>query len=107
MTLFQDLPPELIPVIVEKVTKPAHLALLCLVSHEFYSFTTPVLYARIFVYPWQKEVKLRVRGPIAHVHHGLNDPQVVKLFRTLADVPKLARYVQRLGESRQRPSSQF
>lgn len=60
MILFEDLPPEIIPIVVENVTKPQHLAAICLVSRAFHAFTVPVLYKRIFIYPWQREGKLKV-----------------------------------------------
>ncbi|KAI0708567.1 hypothetical protein C8Q76DRAFT_626883 [Earliella scabrosa] len=78
---FQDLPVELLPIIVQYVVKPSHLANLCLVNQSFYTFAIPLLYERVFIYAWHKEGKAKV----------------IKLFKTLAEYPHLAKLVQQLG----------
>ncbi|KAI0719750.1 hypothetical protein C8T65DRAFT_33830 [Cerioporus squamosus] len=77
---FEDKPLELLPVIIQHVVKPSHLAAICLVDHRFYEFTIPLLYERVFIYAWHKEGKAKV----------------IKLFRTLAEYPHLAKYVLQL-----------
>ncbi|RPD61821.1 hypothetical protein L226DRAFT_552408 [Lentinus tigrinus ALCF2SS1-7] len=77
---FEDLPLELLPVIIQHVVKPSHLAAICLVDHRFYQFTVPLLYERVFIYAWHREGKAKV----------------IKLFRTLAEYPHLAKYVLQL-----------
>lgn len=57
---FQDLPVELLPIIVQYVVKPSHLANLCLVNQSFYTFAIPLLYERVFIYAWHKEGKAKV-----------------------------------------------
>jgi hypothetical protein len=57
---FTDLPLELLPAIFETIRRPSTLATICLVSRTFYNFTIPLLYERIFIYPWQKEGKRKV-----------------------------------------------
>ncbi|OBZ76446.1 hypothetical protein A0H81_03102 [Grifola frondosa] len=71
---------KLLPVILQYIVKPGHLAVLCLVNKSFYAFCIPYLYQRAFIYAWHKEGKAKV----------------IKLFRTLADYPHLARFVQQL-----------
>ncbi|TBU47149.1 hypothetical protein BD309DRAFT_1057210 [Dichomitus squalens] len=78
---FLDLPIELLPSIVHHIVRASHLAALCLVNHSFYKFTITLLYERVFIYAWHKEGKSKV----------------IKLFRTLADYPHLAKLVQQLG----------
>ncbi|KAI9060041.1 hypothetical protein FKP32DRAFT_1613869 [Trametes sanguinea] len=77
---FQDLPVELLPLVLQHVVRPSHLAALCLVNKSFYTFAVPLLYERVFIYAWHKEGKTKV----------------IKLFRTLADYPHLAVLVQQL-----------
>ncbi|KAI0634610.1 hypothetical protein C8Q77DRAFT_1217663 [Trametes polyzona] len=78
--VFSDLPVELLPLVVQHIVRPSHLAALCLVSKTFYNFAVPLLYERVFIYAWHKEGKAKV----------------VKLFRTLSDHPHLAQLVQQL-----------
>ncbi|OSD01016.1 hypothetical protein PYCCODRAFT_1370033 [Trametes coccinea BRFM310] len=80
LACFQDLPVELLPLVLQHVVRPSHLAALCLVNKSFYTFAVPLLYERVFIYAWHKEGKAKV----------------IKLFRTLADYPHLAQLVQRL-----------
>ncbi|KAI0357708.1 hypothetical protein OH77DRAFT_1494614 [Trametes cingulata] len=77
---FEDLPVELLPLIMQHVVRPSHLATLCLVNKTFYGFAVPLLYERVFIYAWHREGKAKV----------------VKLFRTLAEYPHLAKLVQQL-----------
>ncbi|KAM5546113.1 hypothetical protein V8D89_000239 [Ganoderma adspersum] len=77
---FIDLPVELLPIVVQHIVRPSHLAAVCLVNQSFYTFAVPLLYERIFIYAWHKEGKAKV----------------LKLFRTLADYPHLAKLVQQL-----------
>ncbi|KAI0767578.1 hypothetical protein C8Q74DRAFT_1281089 [Fomes fomentarius] len=78
---FNDLPVELLPLIVQHVVKPSHLVALCLVNKSFYTFVVLLLYERIFIYAWHKEGKAKV----------------IKVFRTLAEYPHLAKLVQQLA----------
>ncbi|KAI0366515.1 hypothetical protein BV20DRAFT_640211 [Pilatotrama ljubarskyi] len=77
---FSDLPVELLPLVVQHIVRPSHLATLCLVNKTFYTFAVPQLYERVFMHAWHKEGKAKV----------------IKLFRTLADYPRLAELVQAL-----------
>ncbi|KAH9848155.1 hypothetical protein C2E23DRAFT_470195 [Lenzites betulinus] len=77
---FEDLPFDLLPLVVQHVVRPAHLAVLCLVNQAFYAFAIRLLYERVFIYAWHREAKAKV----------------IKLFRTLADYPHLAKLVQQL-----------
>ncbi|KAI0324544.1 hypothetical protein GY45DRAFT_1349369 [Cubamyces sp. BRFM 1775] len=77
---FSDLPVELLPLVVSHIVRPSHLATLCLVNKTFYTFATPILYERVFIYAWHKEGKAKV----------------TKLFRTLAEYTHLAKFVQQL-----------
>ncbi|KAH9924988.1 uncharacterized protein BXZ73DRAFT_91166 [Epithele typhae] len=78
---FNDLPLELLPLIVQYLLRPSHLAIACRVNRSFYTFSIPLLYERVFIYAWHKEGKAKV----------------IKLFKTLADYPHLAKLVQQLG----------
>ncbi|PCH36837.1 hypothetical protein WOLCODRAFT_109224 [Wolfiporia cocos MD-104 SS10] len=80
MVQFLDLPLELLPLVVQHVVRPSHLARICLVNKSWYEFTVPLLYQRVFVYAWHREGKFRV----------------VKLFHTLAECPHLAQHVHHL-----------
>ena len=52
MTTLNDLPLELLPVIVRNVVKPKSLASFCLINNTFCDFTRPFIYHTIAVYPW-------------------------------------------------------
>ncbi|KAF8510199.1 hypothetical protein BU17DRAFT_55597 [Hysterangium stoloniferum] len=80
MISFLDLPTDLLPLILQHIIKPHHLAKCCLVNRAFHSFTVPLLYERIFIYAWHKDGKTKVR----------------KLFETLSEYPQLAKYVKKL-----------
>jgi hypothetical protein len=62
MPSFADLPQEFIPLVAEQITKPAHLARIVRVSRAFRDFTAPLLYERIYIYPWLREGKTRARS---------------------------------------------
>jgi len=57
--LFLDLPLEILPEIFSHITKPQHLASLCLVNNSFRTFAVPKLYERVSVYSWHKEGKAK------------------------------------------------
>ena len=57
---FNDLPLELLPMVVQHLIRPSHLAALCLVNQLFYTFTVPLLYERVFIYAWHREGKAKV-----------------------------------------------
>lgn len=57
---FTDLPVELLPIVVQHIVRPSHLAAVCLVNQSFYTFASPLLYERIFIYAWHKEGKAKV-----------------------------------------------
>ena len=57
---FTDLPVELLPIVVQHIVRPSHLAAVCLVNQSFHTFTAPLLYERIFIYAWHKEGKAKV-----------------------------------------------
>ena len=57
---FNDLPLELLPLVLHHLVKPSHLSAVCLVNHSFYTFAVPLLYERVFIYSWHKEGKTRV-----------------------------------------------
>jgi hypothetical protein len=97
---FTDLPLELLPAIFETIRRPSTLATICLVSRTIYNFTIPLLYERIFIYPWQKEGKRKVSTASGYVDHDIDAyscSQVTRVFRTLAESPRLAAHVLRLG----------
>lgn len=60
MTEFPDLPLELLPIILQHVVRPSHLAALSLVNKSFHGFVVPQLYERAFIYAWHKEGKVKV-----------------------------------------------
>jgi hypothetical protein len=60
MARFEDLPLELLPLLVANIPGPAHLASLCLVNRTFYAFAVSKLYERIFIYAWQQSPITRV-----------------------------------------------
>ena len=57
---FNDLPLELLPVVVQHLLRPSHLATACLVNKAFYTFAVPLLYERVFISAWHKEGKAKV-----------------------------------------------
>jgi hypothetical protein len=64
MARFEDLPLELLPLIVVHLLSPEHLSSLCLVSRTFYHFSVSILYNRIAIFPWHKFSKFRVSGSL-------------------------------------------
>jgi len=99
MTTFNNLPLELLPVIVQNVVNPESLASFCLVNKTFCGFTRPFLYHTIAIFPWnqkEKVIDLLSQDP----KYALLAPllKIIKLFRTLSSRPELAQHVRRLGE---------
>jgi hypothetical protein len=82
MASFVNLPLDLVPIILQQVLKPSHLASIRLVSRTFDAFAAPCLFQGIFIYPWHKDAKTRV----------------LQLFWTLANCPHLAKWVKKLGQ---------
>lgn len=80
MARFLDLPLDVLPLIMQHLVRPSHLAAVCLVSKYFLRYTIPQLYESAYIYAWHKEGKVKV----------------VKLFKTLAEYPALATFVRRL-----------
>ena len=60
MTGFLDLPVELLPLILQHIVRPAHIASLCLVNKQFQTFATSQLYERVFIFAWHTDSKTRV-----------------------------------------------
>jgi hypothetical protein len=60
MARFVDVPLELIPVILQHVVKPNHLAASRLVNRSFNEFAAPRLFEQIFIFAWHKAAKARV-----------------------------------------------
>ncbi|KAH9903262.1 hypothetical protein C8Q73DRAFT_742398 [Cubamyces lactineus] len=56
---LNDLPVELLPLVISHIVRPSHLAALCLVNKTFYTFAIPLLYERVFIYAWHKEGKAK------------------------------------------------
>ena len=56
---FPDLPVDLLPLILQHIVRPQHLAWVCLVNKDFHSFAIVYLYGRIAIYPWFKGGKIR------------------------------------------------
>ncbi|KAG9031474.1 hypothetical protein FRB95_002720 [Tulasnella sp. JGI-2019a] len=83
MSQFSDLPVEILPTILHRLSRYQDLWACCLASRIFYELATPVLYQWIYVFSWRKNGKEKVR----------------RLFDTLASCPHLARYVEILGEA--------
>ena len=61
MTGFLDLPVELLPLILQYIIRPSHIAALCLVNRYFHAFAIPQLYERAFIYAWHTDGKTKVR----------------------------------------------
>ena len=57
---FNDLPLEIIPLIVQHIVRPQHLAEICLVDKVFYSAAIPILYERTTIFAWHKNAKTKV-----------------------------------------------
>jgi len=103
MPTFNNLPLELLPVIVQNIVNPESLALFCLVSKAFCDFTRPFLYNTITVFPWNQKEKVMERDhdPLCkELEYDLLAPllKIIKLFRTLSSCPELAQHVRRLGD---------
>ena len=62
MARFEDLPLDLLPLILQHFIRPAHLANACLVNKDFYAFAIYHLYRRVFIYAWHTNVKTKVRS---------------------------------------------
>lgn len=57
---FKYLPLEFIPLIVQHLVWPHHLAQTCLVNKDFYCNVIPLLYEHTAIFAWHKEAKTRV-----------------------------------------------
>ena len=103
MTTFNNLPLELLPVIVQNVVNPESLASFCLVNKTFCEFTRPFLYHTVVVFPWHQKEKVMERdrdflcwqAPKFDLLAPLL--KIIKLFRTLSSCPELAQHVRKLG----------
>src|SRR5882762_1499700 len=60
MARFVDLPIDLLPVILQHVVRPNHLAMSRLVNRQFNAFAAPRLFEQILIYAWHKNAKSRV-----------------------------------------------
>lgn len=60
MPRLLDLPLELLVIIFGFVLKSPDIATLCLVNRTFNKFATPILYRRIYIFPWHKNSKAKV-----------------------------------------------
>ena len=100
MTTFEDLPAEIVPLIVEHIPQPWQLARVAAVSRIFNAFTTERLYHTIYIYAWHKNAKAKVCLRLINFMLRLTAlrPQVMSLIRTLAEYPHLAAYVRSLSE---------
>ena len=59
---FNDLPVELLPLVVRNVVRPSHLARLCLINKSFHVFAVEHLYEAVYIYSWHKEWREKVRA---------------------------------------------
>lgn len=62
MVVFNDLPIEILPLILDNIAKPSHLVNVCLVNRTFDAFGRGLLYHKVFIYSWHKNVKTKVRA---------------------------------------------
>lgn len=60
MVDFQELPIDILPVILDFVLKSSHLAHAAEVNKAWYEFATPRLYERVSIFSWHKEAKKKV-----------------------------------------------
>jgi len=104
MTTFNNLPLELLPVIVQNVVNPGSLASFCLVNKFFCEFTQPFLYHTIAVFPWNQKEKVAQhdrksfhQAPECTFLDLLS--KTIRLFRTLSSSPELAWHVRKLGDA--------
>jgi hypothetical protein len=70
MTTFNDLPTELLPSILQHLSKPSQLANACLVNKKFYAFAVADLYQIATILPWYKDSKVRVYPQFLDVEHS-------------------------------------
>jgi hypothetical protein len=70
MATFADLPQEILPLILRNIRKYQDLAALVLVNKLHQVFAIPLLYEQIFIYPWHKNGKQRVRSSL-HIQLSL------------------------------------
>lgn len=59
---FGRLPPELLPLILAHLVSPSDLQAAALVSSAWTTYATEVLYAHVWVRPWQKGADRKVRS---------------------------------------------
>ncbi|KAH8829135.1 hypothetical protein DL96DRAFT_1814408 [Flagelloscypha sp. PMI_526] len=88
--MFSSLPLDVLPLIIDGLTKRSHIATACLVSRPFYDVAVILLYRVISVYAWHKDGKSKT----------------IQLFTVLAENASLARYV-RVLELRDFPKAQI
>lgn len=60
MAQFNDLPIDVLPIILQNLMKPVHLASSRLVNRSFNQFAVSQLFEHIFVFAWHKQAKTRV-----------------------------------------------
>jgi hypothetical protein len=114
---FGRLPPELLPLILAHLAAPSHLLAASLVCQTWAAYATEILYAHVWVRPWQKGADRKV-GP-SHLRgqpqallltvardHRTRRRQLVLLLETLSSAASLARRVRRL-EIRSYPPPQM
>ena len=60
MARFLDIPVDLLPLILQHLVRPNHLAASRLVNSSFGTFAVPFLFEQIFIFAWHKDAKIRV-----------------------------------------------
>ena len=105
--------PELIPHVLKWFERPGELATLARVNHTFYGIVSKALYQNVWIRPCES-LNMSVRCALLIVVRGTtlsrkgsrrsaipnesNPPQLVLLFRSLKDSPRLCTLIKTLGE---------
>jgi hypothetical protein len=58
MVRFDDLPLEIVPLVIEKIRHVQALAQVSVVNKTFYAFVVPLLYRQICVFSWHGKQKV-------------------------------------------------
>ena len=60
MLLFEELPVDIVPVVISHLIRPQHLASASRVCKLFHEAALPSLYFEVSIYPWHRDPKAKV-----------------------------------------------
>jgi hypothetical protein len=61
MLSFEELPTDIVPLILQHIIRPQHLAAASLVCKLFNDAATPLLYHEVSIFTWHRDPKAKVK----------------------------------------------